>query len=108
MVRLGAVAGPLLAELRNALEREGRSLYLPANIGDKNGTLLAGQERSTVCLCGVLQGMIPMLQNRFDALASESAVSMEPYDTVLNRMHKSIIVKLVTKATEEQKWTRCW
>ena len=73
MVRLGAVAGPLFAELRNALEREGRALYLPANIGDENGTLLAGQERSTVCLCGDLeeqqkeikehQGMIPMLQN---------------------------------------------
>ena len=66
-----------------------------------------------MCLCGDLeeqqkeikehQGMIPMLQNQFDALASESAVSRDPYDTVLNRMHKSVIVKLVTKATEEQK-----
>ena len=89
--------GQALDRTRNALEREGRALYLPANVGDENGTLLAGQERSTVCLCGDLeeqqkeikqhQGMIPMLQNQFDALASESAVTMEPYDTVLNRMH---------------------
>ena len=89
--------GQALDRTRNVLEREGRALYLRANISDENVTLLAGYERSTVCLCGDLeeqqkeikehQGMIPMLQNRFDALASESAVSRGPYDTVLNRMH---------------------